>query len=40
LGDPISPGTYRYYQVCYRDPTGVCSGQPSLNTSNAVMVAW
>jgi len=42
LGDPIAPGTYRYYQVCYRDPTGLCSGSapPTLNTSNAVMVAW
>jgi hypothetical protein len=40
LGDLIRPGTYRYYQVCYRDSSGVCSRTPSMNTTNAVMVAW
>lgn len=42
LGDPIAPGSYRYYQVCYRDPNpGFCSPILStFNASNAVMVRW
>ena len=42
LGDPIAPGSYRYYQVYYRDPNPTfCSPFGShFNVSNAVMVAW
>jgi hypothetical protein len=42
LGDPISAGQLRYYQVLYRDPgPGLCNSRSaSLNTSNAVLVAW
>jgi hypothetical protein len=41
LGDLIRPGTYRYYQVVYRDSNpGFCNPQSAFNVSNAVMVAW
>ena len=41
LGDPIQPGSYRYYQVVYRDSNpGFCNPQATFNASNAVMVAW
>jgi hypothetical protein len=41
LGDPIAPGSYRYYQVVYRDPDPTFCNPPStVNASNAVMVAW
>jgi hypothetical protein len=41
LGDPIQPGTYRYYQACYRDAhPAFCNPQPTFNASNAVMVRW
>jgi hypothetical protein len=34
LGDPITPGTSRYYAVYYRDPT-VLGGCPAMSTFNA-----
>jgi hypothetical protein len=40
LGDLIRPGTYRYYQVCYRDPDPAFCNSATFNASNAVMVAW
>jgi hypothetical protein len=42
LGDLIRPGTYRYYQVYYRDPDpAFCNPSPAtFNASNAVMVRW
>ena len=41
LGDAISPGSYRYYQVYYRDADPeFCKLRATFNASNAVMVAW
>jgi hypothetical protein len=42
LGDPISEGQLRYYQVLYRDSgPSLCNPRSmSLNASNAVLVAW
>jgi hypothetical protein len=42
LGDPISPGSYRYYQAYYRDPDpAYCNPFPAaFNISNGVVVAW
>ena len=43
LGDPISPGSFRFYQVYYRDPNlGFCPNPPgnSWNVSSAISVAW
>jgi hypothetical protein len=42
LGDRIRPGSYRYYQVYYRDANpSFCNPPPAtFNVSNAVMVAW
>jgi len=41
LGDGIQPGTYRYYQVVYKDDDpGFCRRRATFNASNAVMVAW
>ena len=42
LGDPIAPGTPRYYQTYYRDPDpAFCLPSPSnFNASNAVTVNW
>jgi hypothetical protein len=43
LGSPITPGTTRYYQVYYRDPSAVFCPAPSGNTwnlSSAVQIAW
>jgi hypothetical protein len=40
LGDPIASGSFRYYQVIYRDgDAGFCTSA-TFNASNAVMVAW
>ena len=39
LGDPIAPGSYRFYQVLYRDPSAYCTPS-TFNASNAVMVRW
>lgn len=43
LGDPISAGSHRYYQVVYRDPTAGFCPPPSGSTSNlssALSVLW
>jgi hypothetical protein len=40
LGDPIAPGSFRYYQVVYRDASTAFCTRATFNTSNAVMVAW
>lgn len=42
VGDPISPGTHRYYLVYYRDPVvlGGCPATSTLNTTNAIDVLW
>jgi hypothetical protein len=43
LGDPISPGATRLYQVYYRDPIAAFCPAPrgdTWNVSNAVRVAW
>jgi hypothetical protein len=43
LGDPIAPGTDRFYQVYYRDPDrGFCPGPQgsTFNASNALRVIW
>jgi hypothetical protein len=43
LGDPIGPGSIRYYQVYYRDPVlSFCPNPPgdAFNVSNAVQVNW
>jgi hypothetical protein len=41
LGDLILPGTFRYYQVYYRDlDAGFCNPSATFNASNAVMVRW
>ena len=43
LGDPLSPGDVRFYQVCYRDPDLAFCAPPSgdaWNVSNGVRVTW
>jgi hypothetical protein len=43
LGDFITPGTERYYQVYYRDPTGRFCDFPfgdTFNVSNGMTVTW
>jgi hypothetical protein len=43
LGDPIAPGTSRYYQTYYRDPNLAFCPAPqgnSWNVTNGVIVAW
>ena len=43
LGDPIAPGSQRFYQVYYRDPVlGFCPGPQgsSFNASNALRIVW
>ena len=40
LGDPIAPGSKRYYQVYYRDPNlSFCTGL-GFNVSNGVSIQW
>jgi plastocyanin len=40
LGDPITPGTSRYYQVYYRDPDlTFCPGQ-AFNVSGGLRIDW
>ncbi|MBK7644146.1 MAG: hypothetical protein IPJ19_14050 [Planctomycetes bacterium] len=42
LGDPLLPGSVRYYQIAYRDPAPsfcVLLGG-TFNVSNALGVAW
>jgi len=43
LGDPIAPGTQRYYQVYYRDPDGTFCSTPAgndWNVSSGAIVNW
>jgi hypothetical protein len=43
LGDPIAPGSTRYYQTYYRDPSGTFCPPPAgdtFNASNAVAITW
>ena len=43
LGDPIAPGSTRYYQVYYRDPNlGFCPSPPgnSWNVSSGYQILW
>jgi hypothetical protein len=42
LGDPIVPGTHRYYGVYYRDPTvlGGCPGSSTFNITQQLGVLW
>ena len=43
LGDPLSPGDVRHYQVHYRDPDpAFCAGPAgsTFNVGNALRVAW
>lgn len=43
LGDPIAPGSTRYYQTYYRDPNlGYCPAPQgdAWNVTNGVQVAW
>ncbi|MBK7641741.1 MAG: hypothetical protein IPJ19_01610 [Planctomycetes bacterium] len=38
LGDPLFPGSVRYYQAWYRDPNS-CTAAPD-NVSNGLRVVW
>ena len=43
LGDPLSPGDLRHYQVHYRDPVaGFCANPPgnNWNVSNGISILW
>ena len=42
LGDMITPGGHRYYQVYYRDPTvvGGCPATSTFNVTQALDVTW
>jgi hypothetical protein len=42
LGQPIVPGSPRYYQTYYRDPaaTFACTGASTFNITNGVVVDW
>jgi hypothetical protein len=42
LGDPIAPGTQRWYGVYYRDPNvlGGCPGLSTYNITQTQQVAW
>ncbi len=43
LGDPIAPGSTRFYQTYYRDPSPTFCPSPTGNTfnaSNAVAITW
>ena len=43
LGDPIAPGTSRYYQTYYRDSNAAFCPEPAgstFNVGNAVEIAW
>jgi hypothetical protein len=43
LGDPITPGTQRWYQAYYRDPNLAFCGNPpgnSWNVSSGLAVSW
>jgi hypothetical protein len=41
LGDPIAPGSSRWYQAYYRDPsTTFCPSGSTYNITNAVQINW
>ena len=41
LGDPIAPGSLRFYQALYRDPVvDYCPIAPDWNLSNGVRIRW
>jgi hypothetical protein len=42
LGDPINPGTHRFYQVYYRDPIvlGGCPATATFNATQAIDATW
>jgi hypothetical protein len=42
LGDPIAPGTHRYYMAYYRDPIvlGGCAATNTFNATDALDVLW
>jgi hypothetical protein len=41
LGDPISTGMTRWYQVQYRDPLAyACGGTATFNSTNALQIDW
>ncbi len=40
LGDPLSPGDIRYYQMYYRDPVGSFCPPATFNITNALTVIW
>jgi hypothetical protein len=40
LGDVLSPGDVRGYQVYYRDPVAVFCPSETFNITNAVRVTW
>ena len=40
LGDPIAPGSTRYYQSYYRDPLASFCPPLTFNSSNGIIVQW
>jgi len=40
LGDPIAPGSTRYYQSYYRDPLAIFCPPLTFNSSNGIIVQW
>lgn len=40
LGDPIAPGSVRWYQVYYRDPSAIFCPPNTWNVSNGVEAHW
>jgi len=41
LGDPIAPGSTRFYQVYYRDPAiAFCSTGDTFNVSSGYRIDW
>ena len=42
LGDPLSPGTLRYYFVYYRDPlvVGGCPLSSGFNATDTLQLVW
>ena len=40
LGDPIAPGSMRWYMVYYRDPSLPCAGEPNFNATQGVAILW
>jgi hypothetical protein len=40
LGDPIPPGSTRYYQAWYRDPNTTYCSAGTYNLTNGVRVVW